>query len=998
MLDLSQLPLLRNAQKLIEEINQWHNDSLMLEGRDALTLALNKADFTSLVFTDENLLKYALLAYQFEQICEAQLTSVLLYWAATADYPETSKTSLKVHQLSEYDYKTRQILEQYLQLQRSSYDPSSANEELSDDIKARIFKQLLSTEIPISERCFMTFDIPAYTPNATIFHAIAKTGFCLFMPIQNNGKITAIIPSFSIIQSTLDYLAPYPKKLVARIGEDTFDEVFEMHKRDEHPFGLSVPGFEKTQADDNLSGRFGFALHDIYHVTLLSFTPHKELFIELVTLAKELHEDSPQSSKVYFQEAVESIIDNEFRGYTFENSMKQSLSAAQQQLYTSKEMALLFVFLSILTKTVYYNKRLEELEQSISVDQSIREALLKLNPQLALPSKLKFCQHFLFELFARGGKLGQEELNLATLTSLILYEKGTFFNPQDLNSCYGLQRSYFKAQLTALSLIEKYLMELLTHPEHQPNHQWFNQYKTLRAQLLNAATTNNKDLLTSLFSDKAHANYIVNLDKIAGQTPSLAEIAVNLGHLEVLILLKAQGAQLNNAMLFEAQKNKDLAMLNYLLEQGVNAYTQDKKGFSVVDYCLQQGDKSALKLLLNYVSLGQNHLFYLEVKGIKIHPDCLNLLQAYNAFKDKLYDIKTTYKSESRLSKLKALVAENTEHFSYATFLENQKVASISKPNAEYRTDTDAIMFSPLFCNLDSEEEFAILEQGQPINLNLKNKNGATPLLRLLENGSFSDNDKKKCEFLIDLGADVNTLNNKKQSALLLAFRSLQLELIDKLISKGAKFNMESEQSLYMESLFNLIALNNNRWDDIARLITLLVQNGYDLNRKSISPINAKNKMVSTWSLMRDFPMLSYDTQGNRLFTALKLPQQLRTLCIELGANPNELSYEGKLELNTAISDGWEEYFTLLLKKKASPNAVDEKGNSPLHVAYKYGDEEAIKVLLEQGAKSFANKKGDKPEDLVNTKNPSLLASSSGFFSNISTENDLDCALAQHSI
>lgn len=92
------------------------------------------------------------------------------------------------------------------------------------------------------------------------------------------------------------------------------------------------------------------------------------------------------------------------------------------------------------------------------------------------------------------------------------------------------------------------------------------------------------------------------LDRIYREAPNLAFEAVNLGHVEVLQLLHQEGVQLNASMLFKAQANNDLPMLQTLLEAGVDAYTQYEKKLSVIDYCLEQGDtnEEAMALLFKY--------------------------------------------------------------------------------------------------------------------------------------------------------------------------------------------------------------------------------------------------------------------------------------------------------------------------------------------------------------------------------------------------------------
>jgi hypothetical protein len=66
MLDLSSLTLLRNAENLIKEADQWKDSQTMIKGRDEVTAALKDSNLTAPVFSDMNFPKYALLAYQYE--------------------------------------------------------------------------------------------------------------------------------------------------------------------------------------------------------------------------------------------------------------------------------------------------------------------------------------------------------------------------------------------------------------------------------------------------------------------------------------------------------------------------------------------------------------------------------------------------------------------------------------------------------------------------------------------------------------------------------------------------------------------------------------------------------------------------------------------------------------------------------------------------------------------------------------------------------------------
>lgn len=240
MLDLNKLSLFRNADALIKDLEEYQKDQNMIKGSEVLALAIKKADLTDSVFNDENLPKYALLAFQQELLSEAQFVSILLIWSAKKDYPDTHMKNLKIHQLSSEDTKSQRVFEQFIQLQTVQVQGGflsthTLNDELDQNKKDKIIKELLSEEIPSSERCFITFEIDEDEKYADIFKAFDRINFDLFIPKFRKNTFEVMVPSLTMIQTTLDNLVLHPKKLIPRIGDDSFNDVLNMHIKDTHP-------------------------------------------------------------------------------------------------------------------------------------------------------------------------------------------------------------------------------------------------------------------------------------------------------------------------------------------------------------------------------------------------------------------------------------------------------------------------------------------------------------------------------------------------------------------------------------------------------------------------------------------------------------------------------------------------------------------------------------------------------------------------------------------
>ncbi|KTC81128.1 Ankyrin repeats (3 copies) [Legionella cherrii] len=974
MRDLSQLPIFKNSESILADLKEYRDQPEMQEGSKSLVNALHKREMSSSVFFHDDLPKYALIALQDEEITEAQFISMLLIWAAFKDYPQKEQISCQAYQLTEEDKGTKQKLNEFLSIQHvgnNFFGDEVLNDEMDDKSKERLFESLFKKDVPESERCFYTFTVKNPGEQFGIFEAIARTGFDLFMPRKKKeGAYEFIIPSMTMIQSTLNVLAQKPRKLLARIGDDDFDDVYEMHKQDAHPFGISFPGkYEKTEADNLKSGRFGFALHDLYHVVLLSFTSeaHKAVFNSMIDLGKKLHATANNQHKRSYSEAVGSLIDNEFRQFVRGYTLGQVITEQQKRLLNSNEYAVITGMVGVLTKSTYYSNQINnfylEVDRKGDEEDELIKKLEQINPKHSLAEKLQFCRELFAQIFQSNGMLNQQQVQLNRLVDILFSEEAvaTTFELDKLNVLDFT--GFMDAYKTTFGVVQQQMLLCMQDPENQKKYSWLKSYFGIAKQFQEAVQSNDVEQIKQLLSDKEYLKYYLSIDRIHGVEPSLVEQAVQLGHMDIVRLLHSNGASLNSLMLIKAFKNKDLKMLRYLLEEGANPSQPDEKGLTVIDYCLESGDIEGLKAVLAYTSLGRHHLEYLRAKGLKIHPDCFPVLERYEQFKTSLYDIRHCYDADKRMLLLEELVKSNTDGFSYLTQMEfDRSPSAISASHAEYYQAPNSHMYLNILSRLEVEE-IRFLNKHQKLNFNQIDEQGDSVFLKLITENTGDDKKKEieRYRFLVALGAHVNYVSPKGKSALSQVFKENKFYLVEHLVQDGAKFHFEATGSMYLNSLLSYLAKYSEGSSSFKDAFRLMLANGFELNKKEAIAIpkgwfdlNPKIKIVSPWALMRD----------NNLQN-VNLSPQLRMLCVENGADPNELSFSGNLELNVAINNGWDDYVMLLLSNGADPNKTDSNGLTPLHAAAKKGNEKMMSLLKSFGAQSTVNWRGKTPEAVL---------------------------------
>ena len=256
------------------------------------------------------------------------------------------------------------------------------------------------------------------------------------------------------------------------------------------------------------------------------------------------------------------------------------------------------------------------------------------------------------------------------------------------------------------------------------------------------------------------------------------------------------------------------------------------------------------------------------------------------------------------------------------------------------------------FAASDSSPEIIKYLLSVGMTVNMTDKSGQTPLMCACYKGGRLDNIKR----LLELGADIQQLEfNDGWSALHFAARDSSPEIIEYLLSLGMTVNMTDKSG---RTPLMCACLEGGRLDNIKRLLEL----GADIQQlefndgwselhfaaRDSSPeiieyllslgitINATSKTGRT-------PLMCACYKGGRLDNIKRL--------LELGADIQQLDYDGWSALHFAARDSSPEIIEYLLSLGMTVNMTDKSGQTPLMCAcYKGGGLDNIKRLLELGA------------------------------------------------
>lgn len=389
----------------------------------------------------------------------------------------------------------------------------------------------------------------------------------------------------------------------------------------------------------------------------------------------------------------------------------------------------------------------------------------------------------------------------------------------------------------------------------------------------------------------------------------------------------------------KAAKEGNIAAMKEMIKAGVDVnYSSEKNsGYTAMSYCLRSGNLEAVQLLIDSgADVNKRYSYGLRTYSFVIHYVNNRESNIDNACKIIEALVKAGLKLDVDSSEscfLFSAISQISNVDKCATIVE--KLLELgADANSKDRSDNTAIMKT-----IYADEEKALrilailLKNNADINAVNNSKDSA---LR----SAISREQKAIVKFLIENGADVNyeysTYSGKTKTLLVDAIENGDAELVELLLLHNAKLD-NSKARQFLEAAIFGAKYNSSKIAGCCKMIALLV------NKANID-INCTNEKGE-----------------NVLFELTGEKEELQKTVIEtvvsLGIDLNKKNNDG----NTALLDSINHYDTeaslrfakLLIENKADANALDKDGNTLLLSAASHYDDRKVgfvEFLVKNGA------------------------------------------------
>lgn len=360
------------------------------------------------------------------------------------------------------------------------------------------------------------------------------------------------------------------------------------------------------------------------------------------------------------------------------------------------------------------------------------------------------------------------------------------------------------------------------------------------------------------------------------------------------------------SVIYYAAANNAQGTIDFILDKCGNALLLDATDQELLYLAVTKTNLRLLKKILEQPNLELPHsLLIAAIDGR--HWSALGLLKRYledSRSREQVLQYWVTVSDDNGGALHHAVLSRNLSLVE--SFLDEG-----GKPNDSTGGKTPLHLAAQIGDELITEE---LIAAGGLVDIKDESHNN-TPLHYATEAGSL-----KVVQLLLEHGADITSLNSKKQTSLHVAARCGHEDIVLLLLASGAEVNGKDE-----DGTTPLHLASAGSWDPIVR--RLLDQGG-------------------------DACATSYNKRTPLHLAAANGSREIAGMLLAAGAPVNAKDHNDQTPLHAAVQRGSVDLVLMLIERGADPSAVDESGKSPLHyaVAADSASAKIVQLLMETGA------------------------------------------------
>ena len=222
---------------------------------------------------------------------------------------------------------------------------------------------------------------------------------------------------------------------------------------------------------------------------------------------------------------------------------------------------------------------------------------------------------------------------------------------------------------------------------------------------------------------------------------------------------------------------------------------------------------------------------------------------------------------------------------------------------------------------------------------------------RLIHYAAFTNN-VLLCDCLVELGAMVDSFNNKSFTALKISSKKGHIEVTRSLLQAGANPNLISKNP-------GFTALNNAAQFGHLECVRILMEYRANIESPEMATTPVHSAAYGGRVKVLDFLLTKFPASLNMLDSKREVPLyqatiQGHTACVQLllrcGANVNlTVSDQGETLVHIAVKDNREQVLRALLDHKANPDEAMKNGKTPLMLAVEQDNVDFIPLIMSYG-------------------------------------------------